>query len=80
MNSDGMKGIIGEDYAWPMPCHSDEAINRAILKRSQTGFRKCISSVALPQVDYSEHPNSMRHLSKVHGAKNLLVIVVFGDT
>jgi choline dehydrogenase len=49
MNSDGMKDIIGEDYPSPMPRHSDEAMNRAILERSQTGFRKRISSVALPQ-------------------------------
>ena len=49
MNSDGIKDIIGEDYPWPMLRHSDEAMNRAILERSQTGFRKCISSVTLPQ-------------------------------
>jgi choline dehydrogenase len=49
INSDGMKDIIGEDYPWPMLRHSDEAMNRAILECSQTGFRKCISSVALPQ-------------------------------
>jgi hypothetical protein len=37
---DGMKDIIGEDYPWPLPRHSDEAMNKAILERSQTGFRK----------------------------------------
>ena len=41
MNGDGMKDIIGEDYPWAMPRLSDEAMNRAILERSQTGFRKC---------------------------------------
>lgn len=36
---DGMKDIIGEDYPWPMPRNSDEAMKKAILERSQTGFR-----------------------------------------
>lgn len=38
---EGMKDIIGEDYPWPMPRHSDEAMNKAILERSQTGFHPC---------------------------------------
>jgi hypothetical protein len=37
---DGMKEIIGEDYPWPMPRNSDEAMRQMILERSQTGFRK----------------------------------------
>jgi hypothetical protein len=37
---DGMKDIIGEDYPWPMPRESDAAMNKLILERSQTGFRK----------------------------------------
>jgi choline dehydrogenase len=37
---DGMKDIIGEDYPWPMPRTSDEAMNKMILERMQTGFRK----------------------------------------
>jgi choline dehydrogenase len=40
MNGDGFKDIIGEDYPWPMPRHSDEAMNKLILERSQTGFRE----------------------------------------
>lgn len=40
LTGDGMKDIIGEDYPWPMPRHSDEAMNKMILERSQTGFRK----------------------------------------
>lgn len=40
MNGDGMKEIIGEDYPWPMPRRSDEAMNMMILERSQTGFRE----------------------------------------
>jgi choline dehydrogenase len=39
MTGEGMKDIVGEDYPWPMPRHSDEAMNRMILERSQTGFR-----------------------------------------
>jgi choline dehydrogenase len=40
MNGDGMKDLIVDDYPWPMPRHSDEAMNKMILERSQTGFRK----------------------------------------
>ena len=39
-DGDGMKDIIGEDYPWPMPREDDEAMNKLILERSQTGFRK----------------------------------------
>jgi hypothetical protein len=37
---EGFKDIVGEDYPWPMPRSSDEAMKKAILERSQTGFRK----------------------------------------
>lgn len=37
---DGIKDIILEDYPWAMPRSSDEAMNKAILERSQTGFRR----------------------------------------
>jgi choline dehydrogenase-like flavoprotein len=40
MNGEGMKDIIEGDYPWPMPRSSDEAMIKAILERSQTGFRK----------------------------------------
>jgi hypothetical protein len=36
---EGFRDIVGEDYPWPMPRHSDEAMKKAILERSQTGFR-----------------------------------------
>jgi choline dehydrogenase len=39
MHGEWMKDIIGEDYPWPMPRHSDEAMKKMILERSQTGFR-----------------------------------------
>jgi choline dehydrogenase len=44
MTGDGMKDIIGDDYPWPMPRSSDEAMIKMILERSQTGFRKMINS------------------------------------
>ena len=34
MNGDGMKDLVGEDYPWPMPRASNEAMNRTILERS----------------------------------------------
>lgn len=40
MNGEGMKDIIGEDYPYPLPRSSDEAMKKSILERSQTGFRK----------------------------------------
>ncbi|KAJ4288357.1 hypothetical protein N0V88_007395 [Collariella sp. IMI 366227] len=41
---EGMKEIIGEDYPWPMPRHSDAAMDKMILERSQTGFHPCGST------------------------------------
>jgi hypothetical protein len=40
MNGEGMKDIVQGDYPWPMPRASDAAMNKMILERSQTGFRK----------------------------------------
>ena len=40
MNGEGMKDIVGEDYPWPMPRNDDAAMDKMILERSQTGFRK----------------------------------------
>lgn len=42
MKGEGCKDIIGEDYPWPMPRNSDEAMNKMILERSQNGFRKSV--------------------------------------
>jgi choline dehydrogenase len=39
-NGDGLKDLVGDDYPWAMPRNSDEAMNKMILERSQTGFRK----------------------------------------
>lgn len=40
MNGEGMKDIIGDDYPWPMPRESDEEMDRLIMDRAQTGYRK----------------------------------------
>lgn len=40
MNGDEMKDIIGDDYPWPMPRESDEEMDRLIMDRAQTGYRK----------------------------------------
>jgi choline dehydrogenase len=42
---EGMKDIIGEDYPWPMPRTSDEAMIKTILERSQTGFRAYLAEI-----------------------------------
>jgi hypothetical protein len=47
VNGEGMKDLVGEDYPWPMPRASDEAMNKMILERSQTGFRKFSSDLVL---------------------------------
>jgi len=39
---EGMKDVVVGDYPWEMPIHSDEAMNKVVLERSQTGFRKCL--------------------------------------
>jgi len=41
MTGDGFKDIIGEDYPWPIPRNSDEAMDKMILEQSQIGFRGC---------------------------------------
>lgn len=37
---EGFKDIVVSEYPWKMPLDSDEAMNKAVLERSQTGFRK----------------------------------------
>jgi len=37
---DGFKDIVLSEYPWKMPLQSDEEMKRAVLDRSQTGFRK----------------------------------------
>jgi choline dehydrogenase-like flavoprotein len=40
MNGEGFKDIIGEEYPFPMPRRSDEAMKTAIKERCQTGYRE----------------------------------------
>ena len=40
MTGEGFRDIIGEDYPWPMPRNSDEAMDKMVLERAQIGFRK----------------------------------------
>lgn len=69
-NGEGMKDIIGEDYPWPMPRNSDEAMNKAILERSQTGFHPCGTARLGLSIEQGVVDPSLR----VHGTKNLRVI------
>ncbi|KAH6615463.1 hypothetical protein B0J18DRAFT_412843 [Chaetomium sp. MPI-SDFR-AT-0129] len=70
MNGDGMKDIIGKDYPWPMPRHSDEAMNKLILERSQTGFHPCGTARLSKDIKQGVVDPQLR----VHGVKNLRVI------
>ena len=36
----GFKDLVVGEYPWEMPLHSDEAMDKAVLERSQTGFRE----------------------------------------
>lgn len=40
MNGQGFRDIVFNDYPWEMPLLSDEGMNKAVLERNQTGFRK----------------------------------------
>ena len=43
MKGEGIKDVVIGDYPWEIPIHSDEAMNKVVLERSQTGFRKSAS-------------------------------------
>ncbi|KAF2026575.1 alcohol oxidase [Setomelanomma holmii] len=67
---EGMKDVIGEDYAWPLPRHSEEAMNKAVLERSQTGFHPCGTCRLGKDVEQGVVDAEL----KVYGAQNLRVI------
>ncbi|KAF2005026.1 GMC oxidoreductase [Amniculicola lignicola CBS 123094] len=69
-NGEGMKDIIEEDYPWPMPRGSDEAMKRQILERSQTGFHPCGTLRLGKTIEQGVVDAEL----KVHGAKNLRVM------
>lgn len=86
---EGFKDIVVSEYPWKMPLHSDEEMKRAVLDRSQTGFRKCASSeyIDVPAANKVSciDPCGTARLSKsihqgvvdpelhVHGVKNLRI-------
>ncbi|TAQ85428.1 hypothetical protein B7494_g6251 [Chlorociboria aeruginascens] len=65
MTGDGMKDIIGEDYPWPMPRHSDAAMDKMILERNPCGTARLSKNIEEGVVDSQ---------LKVHGIKGLRVI------
>ncbi|PYH67219.1 GMC family oxidoreductase [Aspergillus vadensis CBS 113365] len=70
MTGDGMKEILGEDYPWPMPRHSDEAMNKMILERSQTGYHPCGTARLSKDIAHGVVDPELR----VHGVQNLRVV------
>ncbi|KAJ7694258.1 hypothetical protein B0H14DRAFT_3530803 [Mycena olivaceomarginata] len=68
MNGAGMKDIIGEDYPWPMPRSSDEAMNKMILERSQTD--PCGTARLGKDIEHGVVDGKLR----VYGVHNLRVI------
>ncbi|KAK3320364.1 hypothetical protein B0T19DRAFT_468676 [Cercophora scortea] len=70
LNGDGMKDIIEEDYPWAMPRNSDEAMNKLILERSQTGFHPCGSARMGKDISQGVVDSQLR----VFGVQNLRVI------
>ncbi|KAF2101034.1 glucose-methanol-choline oxidoreductase [Rhizodiscina lignyota] len=70
MNGDGMKDIVGEDYPWPMPRNSDEAMIKMILERSQTGFHPCGTTRLSKNIQQGVVDAGLN----VHGVKGLRVI------
>ncbi|RDW72882.1 hypothetical protein BP6252_06789 [Coleophoma cylindrospora] len=67
---DGMKDIVIGDYPWAMPVHSDEAMNKAVLERSQTGFHPCGTTRLSKNIEQGVVDPHCR----VHGIKNLRVV------
>ncbi|KAK7005850.1 alcohol oxidase [Favolaschia claudopus] len=69
-NGEGMKDIVLEDYPWPMPRTSDEAMNKMILERSQTGFHPCGTARMGKDLGHGVVDGKLR----VHGIQSLRVI------
>ncbi|RFU35944.1 hypothetical protein B7463_g415, partial [Scytalidium lignicola] len=67
---EGMKDIVTGDYPWEMPIHSDEAMNKAVLGRSQTGFHPCGTTRLSKSIEQGVVDPHLR----VHGIKNLRVV------
>ena len=65
-----MKDLLGADYPWPMPRASDEAMNKAILERAQTGFHPCGTNRLSTDIQQGVVSNTLQ----VHGISGLRVI------
>ncbi|KAH8655222.1 hypothetical protein BX600DRAFT_67027 [Xylariales sp. PMI_506] len=70
LNGEGTRDIVGDDYPWPMPRTSDEAMKRTILERSQTGFHPCGTCRMSKNIEQGVVDNQLR----VHGVQGLRVI------
>ncbi|RAL13461.1 GMC family oxidoreductase [Aspergillus homomorphus CBS 101889] len=70
MQGEGMKDVIGEDYPWPMPRHSDEAMKKMVLEHSQTGYHPCGTARLSKSIEQGVVDSELR----VHGVKSLRVI------
>ncbi|PYH43762.1 GMC family oxidoreductase [Aspergillus saccharolyticus JOP 1030-1] len=69
MNGDGFKDLVLAEYPWEMPLHSDEAMDRAVLERSQTGFHPCGTARLSKSIQQGVVDARLR----VHGIRNLRV-------
>ncbi|RAL14698.1 GMC family oxidoreductase [Aspergillus homomorphus CBS 101889] len=65
----GFKDIVLAEYPWEMPLHSDEAMNKAVLERSQTGYHPCGTT----RLSKSIHQGVVDSKLRVHGIRNLRV-------
>ena len=70
MTGEGMKDLIEQDYPFPMPRTSDEAMNKQILERSQTGYHPCGSLRIGKDISHGVVDGDL----KVYGAKHLRVV------
>ncbi|KAJ5987156.1 alcohol oxidase [Penicillium sp. IBT 35674x] len=65
----GFKDIVVSEYPWKMPLESDEAMNHAVLDRSQTGFHPCGTA----RLSKNIHQGVVDSKLRVHGVRNLRI-------
>lgn len=63
----GMKGLVGENYPWPMPRSSDEAMNKMVLEQTQRAIHPCGMNRLSKDVEQGVGGSHLR----VHGIKGL---------
>ncbi|KKK12053.1 hypothetical protein P175DRAFT_0473028 [Aspergillus ochraceoroseus IBT 24754] len=68
-NGAGFKDIVVAEYPWTMPLNSDEAMNKAVLERSQTGFHPCGTARLSKSINQGVVDSKLR----VHGIQNLRI-------